>query len=438
MLALALLVELLSQAVKFPTVSGNEQARVAQQKWLLETAASLGLAARDAGPVTEIELPGPKGAPVLGLVVHGDVQPVDGKQWTVPPFEGAVRDGFVIGRGSADDKGPLVQALLAMHALRGAKLTHTVRLLVGSDEESGNQDTKTYLSSHEPPAYSLVLDATFPVIVGEKAWDGLSVTAGDEGIEDLDAGLAPSIVPDVARIVLREAPDAKKLGPADAGTRVEVRGREIVVHGKAAHSGMNLAQGRNALLSLAHVVMPVLPDGGVRDLLQFALHVRSLELPAAPGWGGWAINPATIRHASGKVTLVVNLRRPPPLTGPQSRELLYAEVRKFSPRLTPGEVYFADEPLSFDPSAKIVRRLLADYEKATGARAEPAITGGGTYAKRLPRSIAFGMWFPDKPYPGHDVDEKQPIADLQKGLEILTFTLRDLATGAPLQEPFKP
>jgi len=65
---------------------------------------------------------------------------------------------------------------------------------------------KTYLASHEPPAYSLVLDSEFPVVVGEKAWDGLAVLpASDAQANDkpwnigaVDAGLAPSIVPDVA------------------------------------------------------------------------------------------------------------------------------------------------------------------------------------------------------------------------------------------------
>src|SRR5438105_12862050 len=171
---------LLLEAIRFPTVAGNEQARLDQQQWLLRTAQSLGLTARDAGPVTEIELPGPAGAPILGLVVHGDVQPVDEKQWTVPPFAGVERDGVVYGRGAADDKGPPVQALLAMHAIRALPRTTTVLLLVGSDEESGSTDMKTYLASHEPPTYSLVLDSAFPVVVvGEKAWDGLAVLPAD-------------------------------------------------------------------------------------------------------------------------------------------------------------------------------------------------------------------------------------------------------------------
>src|SRR5256886_4404409 len=194
---------LLLEAIRFPTVAGNEQARLEQQQWLLRTAQSLGLTARDAGPVTEVELPGPPGAPVLGLVVHGDVQPVDEKGWTVPPFAGVERSGVVYGRGAADDKGPLVQALLAMHAVRDLPRTHTVRLLVGSDEESGSTDMGIYLEAHAPPAYSLVLDSEFPVVVGEKAWDGLGVgpvnldpgTGKPWGIEEVAARPGPRIVP---------------------------------------------------------------------------------------------------------------------------------------------------------------------------------------------------------------------------------------------------
>ena len=459
---------LVAEAIRFPTVAGNDKARLDEQAWLLRTAASLGLSAREAGPVTEIELPGPPGAPVLGLVVHGDVQPVDAAQWTVPPFDGLVRDGFVIGRGAADDKGPLVQALLALQALRSGKLTHTVRLLVGSDEESGSSDMKTYLASHAPPAYSLVLDSEFPVVVGEKAWDGLAVLPADDAagsgkpwrIEEIDAGLAPSIVPDRARLTLRwlsGAPQWQELQARlrsrtpDEGTRLELvqRGEllDVVVHGRSAHAGVNLAGGRNALVSLAGLVAGELPDCATADLFAFAAaqDTRGAALGLAdkfaPGWGGWAVNVATLRREprlGGKLALIVNLRRPPPMTGPQSREHLYALVKQFSPRLVPGEVFFGDEPLIFDPNAKLVRRLMDDYAKATGEHPPLAISGGGTYAKRIPNAIAFGMWFPGKPYPGHDVDEQVPVADLQRGLDVLIVTLRDLALSPPLIEPFKP
>jgi acetylornithine deacetylase/succinyl-diaminopimelate desuccinylase-like protein len=147
-------------------------------------AGELGFAVRDAGPVTEIELAGPPEAPVLGLVVHGDVQPVAEAEWSVPPFAGIEKEGYVWGRGAADDKGPLVQALLAVRSLRdsGVRRTHTIRLLVGSDEESNNNDMRTYLQRHRPPDLSLVLDSAFPVVVGEKAWNSLTVSRSSNDV----------------------------------------------------------------------------------------------------------------------------------------------------------------------------------------------------------------------------------------------------------------
>ena len=461
---------LLLEAIRFPTVAGDDQARIGQQQWLLRTAGSLGLTARDAGPVTEIELPGPEGAPILGLVVHGDVQPVEAERWTVPPFAGIARDGMVYGRGAADDKGPLVQALLAMHAIRDLPRTHTVRLLVGSDEESGSTDMGIYLRSHAPPTYSLVLDSEFPVVIGEKAWDGLAVfpanlDAGSDKpwrIEEIDAGLAPSIVPDRARLTLRwrdgtpawETLEQRlRARTPDPGTTLKLARREglleMAVQGRSAHAGVNVEGGRNALVSLARIVSGELPDCALADLLGFAAFAGAdhrgaamgLDAKAAPGWGGWTVNVATLRkepRLEGKLALVINLRRPPPLSAAQSRALLFAQVRKFSNRLEPAELYLRDEPLVFDRDAKIVRRLMDIYARATGERPPPAISGGGTYAKRLPDAIAFGMWFPGKPYPGHDADEQIAEADLQRGLDVLIETLRDIAGGPPMQEPFRP
>jgi len=467
---------LLAEAIRFATVEGNGAAQAAQKEWLLRTAAELGLEARDAGKVTEIELPGPAGAPVVGLIVHGDVQPVDEKAWTVPPFEGVIREGKVWGRGAADDKGPLVQALLALSALKsaGPPRTHTVRLLVGSDEESDNTDVREYLEAHPPPDLSLVLDAMFPVVIGEKAWDGLTVTAAPAEraadrpwtVVSVEAGISPSIVPDRARLVLRwrsgepgwsELVQRLVAKTPPSGTRLEITGRgdelEILAYGRAAHGGINLEIGRNALVALARAVDGELPWGGPADLIALAklfgedLHGAPLGLPQ-DRWGGYSVNVATLgTHTSlapaedGQLTLVVNLRRPPPVTAAQAKERLARLVADFAAqrgaRLRTGG-YFEDEPLVIDPDAKLVRHLRAAYRHATGRNDPPVILGGGTYAKRLPRSVAFGMWFPGAPYPGHDNDEQIPVADLHRGTHVLIEALLDLACSPPLQDPLKP
>jgi len=467
---------MLVEAIRFATVAGNTTVHKAQKEWILKTAAALDLVGRDAGPVTEVELPGPPGSPVLGLVVHGDVQPVEESSWKVPAWAGVIKGGAVWGRGAADDKGPLVQALLALSALKaaGPPRTHTVRLLVGSDEESKNLDMQTYLASHSAPDLTLVLDAAFPVVVGEKAWDALTVTA-DPGeraatkawsVALIEGGISASIVPDWARLILRWREGEPRWSELVArlsartpspGTKLRTVSHgaelEIVVRGHAAHSGVNLELGRNALVALARAVEGELPEGSVDDLLAFArlagkdLHGVSLGLPQGV-WDGFSVNVATIGIQTplaprevGKQTLVVNVRRPPPLTAAEMRAKLQAVVGDFAKKrganLRAGG-FVEDEPLVFDPQAKVVRHLMAAYTRATARNDPPSISGGGTYAKRIPRAIAFGMWFPGKPYPGHDNDEHVPIEDLKVGAHVLLEALVDLACGPPLQDPFAP
>ncbi|HKR64022.1 MAG TPA: Sapep family Mn(2+)-dependent dipeptidase [Thermoanaerobaculia bacterium] len=473
----ARLVPMLTEVLRFPTDAFHPDAHVEQKAWLAKTAAELGFTSRDAGKITEIELAGPAGAPVLGLVIHGDVQPAEAEAWSFPPYEGRVANGFVLGRGAADDKGPLVQTLLAMKALKesGVARTHTIRLLVGSEEESNATEMAEYLKTHTPPDYSLVLDSEFPVVVGEKAWDGLGVsTQLDERagvakpyrVESIDAGLSASIVPDRAEVTLRwmkGEPDWTKLADAlratkmPEGTRIAVNAEDdvmrVVAYGKSAHSGVNINGGRNALVALARALEGKLPSGGANDLFAFArlagqdLYGSGFGITDKDAvWGRYTVNVGTVKRMekdASRFELYTNLRRIPPKTAAQAKAYLEQFVADFNKRtgaslvIDPDLSYFSDEPLGFDPQAKIVKRLMNVYAQATGVKnPKPAISGGGTYAKRLPNAIAFGMWFPGKPYPGHDVDEKILIDDLQRGARVLVHALTDLATGPKMENPF--
>ena len=480
------LVPMLSEVIQFSTHQFDPEAHASQKAWLMKTARDLGFVARDAGKITEIELPataspaGSKAAgPVLGLVIHGDVQQADAETWSFPPFSGGVADGYVQGRGSADDKGPLIQALMAMKALAATKLkrTHTIRLIVGSEEESAAGEMGEYLKDHQPPDYSLVLDSEFPVVVGEKAWDGLAIVASRGAresakfiVEYFQAGLGPSIVPERAEVKLRwRGPDpdwtALEAGLTAArakmpeGTRLAFQTDDaqmrIVAYGKSAHAGVNLTGGRNALVGLAHALEGKLPAGGVDDILKFVrmagadLYGTGLGITDNdPVWGRYAVNIATVKPKDDDETqliLFINLRRTPPRTGAESKAHLESVVAKFNAAngsalaVAPELSYFLDEPLGFNTNAKIVKRLMNVYSRATGEKnPKPAISGGGTYAKRLPNAIAFGMWFPGKPYPGHDTDEKIPIDDLHRGARVLIHALVDIATGPKIEGAFAP
>lgn len=143
--------------------------------------------------------------PGLLLLGHTDVVPI-GDNWTVPPFGGEVRDGRLLGRGSADMKGGLAACVVALSALRraGVTLTGPVELAALIDEEETGKGIRAYLAN------------------------------GDR------SGFAGCIVAE----------------PTDLQTIIAARGDsylEITVIGRAAHSG-NPGDGLNAIYGAAAVV----------------------------------------------------------------------------------------------------------------------------------------------------------------------------------------
>ena len=80
-----------------------------------------------------------KGRPLL-LMAHSDVVPADKSQWTVNPFGAEIRDGFIYGRGSVDDKSLLAAELAVLVEIkrRNLQLGRDIILLSEADEETGS------------------------------------------------------------------------------------------------------------------------------------------------------------------------------------------------------------------------------------------------------------------------------------------------------------
>src|SRR5688572_2101781 len=93
--------------------------------------------------------------PVL-LMAHMDVVGVEADQWTVDPFAGVEKDGYVYGRGAIDDKGMLAANLVTMLMLkrnvldRGNSLQRDVVLVANSDEEAGGEWGMGWLIANKP------------------------------------------------------------------------------------------------------------------------------------------------------------------------------------------------------------------------------------------------------------------------------------------------
>jgi acetylornithine deacetylase/succinyl-diaminopimelate desuccinylase-like protein len=90
-------------------------------------------------------------APTLTIYGHHDVQPPDPlDQWTTPPFEPTVRDGYLHARGASDDKGQIHFQVSAIRHLLAAdgRLPVNVKFLVEGEEESGSPTIDAFLGEH--------------------------------------------------------------------------------------------------------------------------------------------------------------------------------------------------------------------------------------------------------------------------------------------------
>ena len=157
-------VELLRELIRFDTTNppGNEEACIAHVESLLRSA---GIQSRryekaSGRPNLVAGLPGGDADPLL-LYGHVDVVTTAGQEWTHPPFDGVLEDGWVWGRGALDMKGGvamLVAAFLRAHA-EGVQLPGDVILAVLSDEEGGGDVGARFLVEEHPELFAGVRHA---------------------------------------------------------------------------------------------------------------------------------------------------------------------------------------------------------------------------------------------------------------------------------------
>ena len=100
----------------------------------------------------------------IALVHHIDVVPATASYWDVDPFSGAVKDGYIWGRGALDMKGEGVAHLMAMIALKhaGVPLNRDIVFIANSDEELSSQGAIVFVRNHP----DLLKDVEFLVTEG--------------------------------------------------------------------------------------------------------------------------------------------------------------------------------------------------------------------------------------------------------------------------------
>lgn len=383
-----------------------------------------------------------QGEEMVAVLGHLDVVP-EGDGWTVPPYEGRVTDGKIYGRGSMDDKGPTMAALYALLALKetGAALKRRIRLIFGLNEETGSADMKYYLAhGGEAPVMGITPDGEYPVINGEK---GLMTETfskplqqtGEIRLVEIQGGSAHNIVPAqcFARLSCSSAQAAEiaAMTAEKITCTAEPGGVRVEAQGVSAHGGTP-GEGENAIGRLMLFLNRLPLEGDLKEAVALLAEKLGMETDGKSLGialrdevsGELTMNLGVIRGDSGSMEVKLNYRYPVTHTFDECGPIVRAAFEGAGFRQT---FLQHKERIYMAPDSLLVQKLMKVYTGYTGRDDKPKCIGGGTYAKMMPNTLAFGPIFPGDEVREHKPDEYMEIDRLLDNAKILASAMQELA-----------
>ena len=359
------------------------------------------------------------------LLVHGhlDVVPADPTEWSVHPFSGAVRDGYLWGRGAVDmkDMVAMIIAVARRYKRDGVVPPRDLVFAFLADEEAGGEYGAGWLVRNRPDLFEGCTEA-----VGEVGGFSLTVAEGERVylIETAEKGIA--------------------------WMRLTARGKPG--HGSFLHDDNAVTKVAEAVARLGNHTFPLHVTDTVRAFLDRVGELTGLEFPEDDLEGSLRklgslsrIVGATLRDTANPTMLkagykanvipsaaeaVVDCRV---LPGRQEAflrevdELLGPDVtREWIADLPPLETSF-DGPLvdamaaalrAEDPGSRTVPYMLSGGTDAKHFASELGIRCFGFAPLRLPADLDFASLF-------HGIDERVPLDALRFGARVLDRFLLD-------------
>ena len=357
------------------------------------------------------------------LLVHGhlDVVPADASEWSVPPFSGELKDGFLWGRGAVDMKDFDAMALAVVRDWQrhGYVPPRDIVLCYTADEEAGSD-----------------YGATFLVDKHADLFDGCTEAIGEVG------GFSYSVTDDLRLYLVQTAEKGIDW------LRVHATGRPG--HGSFLNDDNAVTALCEAIARVGRHRFPVVVTPTVRSFLGQVSDALGIELdPDDPELAISKLGPiasiigATIRNTANPTGLTAGYKHnviPGKASGTIDCRTLPGQYELFRDQLL--EVLGLEIELeqvhrqpaletTFD-GALVDAMAAALRAEDPGARAVPYMLSGGTDAKqfarlgircfgfsplKLPADLNFSALF-------HGIDERVPVEGLQFGVRVLDRFLR--------------
>lgn len=390
-----------------------------------------------------------EGAEYVGVLGHLDIVP-EGDGWIYPPYAAEIHDGKMYGRGTLDDKAPMVAALYGLKAIKDLNLplSKKVRIIFGTNEESGCGEMPYYTKREIAPVSGFTPDGQYPIIFAEKGITIFDVVktlnvkvAGSITIKYIKGGQRANMVPDyceagVACEDLNQVIKSCCEFAAKTGYKISAEIKEGIVVvksvGVSAH-GSTPHLGKNAIMQMFKF-LEVLPLGkcDIYEFINFFNKYIGFETDGTlfgvglqdKVSGKLSFTVGTISMDEKKVTVALNLRYPVTMK--------YEDMMKpFEKRLEGTgikvENMMHQAPLYFPSDHPLIKTLQKVYTEQTGLKAELLAIGGGTYAKEIPNIVAFGPILPGRPDLDHQANEYIGIEDLITNAKIYAHAIYELA-----------
>ena len=374
-----------------------------------------------------------RGRGYLATITHVDVVPA-GEGWPADAFSLREQDGWLLGRGVMDDKGPSVLCLYALKYLKeaGIPLRYPIRALLGSNEESHMHDLEYYQEHNPDPLFCFSPDADFPLICGEKGiYHGKLVSRhAPVNILEINGGVAANAVPAEATARVR-AQGLESTGSVTA-TELEPGVWTLTSVGVSGHA--STPQGTvNAIgLLVDYILEHDIPADSERpyfELISRLLRVTDGSLLGLQSTDDFftpltAVGGKISTESDGRISQTVDCRYGLTMTGERITELLREAAG------SSAEVFAVNDsvPFCMDPENPAVRACIDSYNQVTGENARPFTIGGGTYARHFPNAVAFGPEHPERTAadfcgPIHGINEAAKKTDFMEALRIYILAL---------------
>ena len=374
-----------------------------------------------------------EGDKLLGIIGHLDVVPAE-DDWTYSPFNAKIDNANIYGRGTIDDKGPVIAALYAMKAVAdNYTLNKRVRLILGLNEENDWKCIERYKETEELPNISFSPDAGFPCIYAEKTIESLYLKEKYTKnpllyIENISTNNnAINVVPKYCSVTLKYdnskitniIEDLKKLidkynyniniEEIDSSTLKLV---SLGISAHAAHPEL----GENALSKLLIILNDLFTLYNIRlDILEyFTKYIgddftgKNLGINFEDESGILTLNTAQFILEDNTLSIGFNLRVPVTI----DYNIIEKAFNKYCTNNLETKVARIQEPLYLEKTHPLVKQLCDIFNEYNNSNLPPIAIGGGTYARAFDNCISFGPQMPNDKDMCHQTDEFISIENL--------------------------